>query len=561
MIYGYLFEARGIQRFLFGSGRLRDMLGGSELLDYLCADGGLLDQTLARLELTPDVVRKAGGAFYLLFRAPDEAERLRAAWRLACSQWLPGVEQVDALAAGHSAREAIANGIELLREERNRMRADLPRPGPLVERSARTGLAAVTRDRNNAREFLDAATARQRSFERPADSQPLASRFLDEADYVWPINFEENAPARTRFPLGERRLVGLLHADGNGLGELLRTINEACKRANDETYVRLYRAFSDGLGRATLRAARTASRQVLVPAAQEGVLPARPLVLGGDDLTIVLRADLALAFAQVFLMAFETETREAMAALRQTFIDNALAEFAKALPEHLTVCAGLCYMKCSQPFHAGHDLAESLCKRAKGASRKVRRGKEPMPATIAFHKVQDSLVENAETQFRQNHVARHVEKSPAEQADSALRASEFHLALPAYALRPTPGLPALDDLLELTQVFDRGASTDALNDRPLRELATLMHANLPLAQQSYKRWRDLATRQKKSGIVRFDDALARLVEEPAADLPCSRIEPDPTQPGTKVAHSPISDLLSLLTVQTRTGAQAESPVR
>ncbi|KAI5911976.1 hypothetical protein PA01_00075 [Azoarcus sp. PA01] len=548
MRYVYMFETRGIQRFLFASGRLRDMLGGSELVDYLCADGGLLDQTLRRLELTPDVVRKAGGAFYLLFITREEAERLRAAWRLACAHWLPGVEKVDVLASGKSAREAIANGLELLREERNRMRADLPRPGPLAERSARTGFAAVKRERDEA---MDAATARQRSFNRPADSLPLASRFLDGNGFIWPVNFEETAPARSRFPLGERRLVGLLHADGNGLGELLRTLNHACERAEDKSYIRLYRKFSDGLGRATLRAAQTASREVLVPAAENGVLPARPLVLGGDDLTIVLRADLALGFARVFLAAFEAETREAMDGLRQIFVDEGLAEHARALPAHLTACAGLCYMKCSQPFHAGHELAESLCKRAKGASRKVRQAGDPMPATLALHKVQDSLLEDAESQFRQNHVARHEVA-----ADATARAPELHLALPAYALHPTAGLPALDDLLALTTVFDRSTSAGALNDRPLRELATMMHANLPLARHAYVRWRDLATREHKAALGRFDAALGALVGETAPDLPCSRPEPD-----TALTHSPISDLLSLLTVRPSTSTEAERLAR
>lgn len=548
MRYAYMFETRGIQRFLFASGRLRDMLGGSELVDYLCTDRGLLDQTLSRLELTPDVVRKAGGTFYLSFDTRDEAERLRAAWRLACRHWLPGVEQVDVLASGEDARKAIANGLDLLREERNRMQPDLPRPGPLAERSARTGLAAVKRDRDEA---MDAATARQRSFNRPADSQPLASRFLDDSGFSWPVNFEETAPARTRFPLGERRLVGLLHADGNGLGELLRTLNQACERADDKTYIRLYRAFSDGLGRATLRAAQTASREVLVPAAADGVLPARPLVLGGDDLTIVLRADLALGFARVFLTAFEAETREAMAALRQIFTDEGLAEHAKALPAYLTACAGLCYMKCSQPFHAGHELAESLCKRAKDASRKVRQASDPMPATLALHKVQDSLLEDAESQFRQNHVARHEVA-----ADETARTLELHLALPAYALHPTPGLPALDDLLALRTVFDPSVSAGALNDRPLRELATLMHANLPLARQAYVRWRDLATREHKTALIQFDAALGALVGEAAHDLPCSHLGPN-----TVLAHSPISDLLSLLTVCARISTDAESLAR
>tara|TARA_R110002167_G_scaffold366450_1_gene597500 strand:- start:7394 stop:7588 length:195 start_codon:yes stop_codon:yes gene_type:complete len=63
MLHAYLFEARGIQRFLFSSGKLRDILGGSELLDYLCAEDGLLDCpdiTPATFALKPCLITCSG---------------------------------------------------------------------------------------------------------------------------------------------------------------------------------------------------------------------------------------------------------------------------------------------------------------------------------------------------------------------------------------------------------------------------------------------------------------------------------------------------------------------
>lgn len=538
MQYAYLFETRGIQRFLFASGKLRYMLGGSELLDYLCAPQGLLDKTLDALDLRPEIPRKAGAAFYLLFARREDAERFRAAWRLGCAQWLPGVERVDALSEGARAQEAVKAGLEQLRQARNQLSADLPRPGPLAERSPRTGLAAVTRAKD---ESLDAATARQHNFERPPGDLTLARRFLDEPDYLWPIhfedNFEGNARKEERFPLGERRLVGLLHADGNGLGELLRVLNAACEQADDATYVTLYRTFSDGLSEATLQAARQASREVLLPNAQGRVLPARPLVLGGDDLTILVRADLALPFAKAFLQAFEQHSRVSMQRLQQVFEQAGLHAQAQQLPPYLTACAGLCYMKASQPFKAGHDLAESLCKRAKGASRRVRQGQAPMPATLALHKVQDSLLEDAETQFEQNHCLEHD-------------GQRWQLSLPAYALHAGHGLPAVEDMERLLDVFNGG-----LNDRPLRELATLWAENPTLARQAYRRWRELAERGARRGnsesgkaLAQFDAALHALVGTPSPDLPCSR---------EAVPQSPLSDLLALRTVQGGIPAQEE----
>lgn len=530
MHYGYLFETRGIQRFLFASGKLRDMLGGSELLDYLCAENGLLDQSLKRLELNPRVARKAGGAFYLLFDRSEDAQRLRAAWRLACARWLPGVEQVDALSEGRTAKDAIANGLKALLSARNRLKAELPCPGPLSERSPRTGLAGIAHDNG---ESLDAATARQRSFVRPDDGSTLTQRFLDDTVYRWPINFESSAREQERFPLGERSLVGLLHADGNGLGELLRVLNDACRNANDEIYLSLYRAFSQGLERATIAAAREASRSVLVPEATERfkVLPARPLVLGGDDVTILLRADVALPFAKEFLKAFEIHTERSMQALRVHFEQAGLREEARKLPAFLTACAGLCYMKHSQPFQAGHDLAESLCKRAKRVARKARRSaEEPAPSILAFHKVQDSLLEDAESQFLDNHVV-------------SAETHTLHLALSAYALRDGYQLPTLGDLEVLLSIFETSPNGDRLNDRPLREIATLVRSDRTVARQAYTRWRELASRQQPKRLTAFDTALSRLLNDVETDLPAGSMDSD------GVRHSPLSDLLTLLTVR------------
>lgn len=551
MKHAYLFEARGIQRFLFASGRLRDMLGGSELLHDLCAPGGRLDQTLQALQLQPEVVRQAGGAFYLLFERRADAQRLCAAWRLGCARWLPGVEYADAVVEGASARAAMQAGHEALREARNRLRADLPNAGPLVERSPRTGLAAVKRDRD---ESLDAGTHRQRSF-RPREGHSLTRRFLDDERCLWPVNFEDDGSGEARFPLGERRLVGLVHADGNGMGELLRVLDEACEHADDATYVRLYRQFSEGLGEATVGAARAAS-EMLRPHASGDVLPARPLVLGGDDLTILLRADLALDFTLEFLRAFERRSGEAMAQLHAAFVEAGLGAAAAKLPQALTACAGLCYMKCSQPFLAAHALAESLCKRAKAASRAQRRAGQPMPAALALHRVQDSLLEDAGAQFRSEHCVQHSaaqSRVPVERDRNGKEIGNdpviWRLGLPAYALEAGHGLPAVADLLALKAVFmaaDDGKG-ERLNDRPLRELATLLYGKLNLARQDYRRWREVAARRSDEAAAlldRFDCALEALVGPRMDDLPFSA-EASP--------QTPLADLLTLLTIaETRT---------
>ena len=116
MKYAYLFEARGIQRFLFATGKLKDMIAGSELIDYICSEKGYVNQVLEALHLkdTVKTPRIAGGVFYLIFDNKEDALRFQSVWRVASAQWLPGLERVDAMSEADTVKEVVSRGIRRL---------------------------------------------------------------------------------------------------------------------------------------------------------------------------------------------------------------------------------------------------------------------------------------------------------------------------------------------------------------------------------------------------------------------------------------------------------------
>jgi hypothetical protein len=119
-------------------------------------------------------------------------------------------------------------------------------------------------------------------------------------------------------------------------------------------------------------------------------------------------------------------------------------------------------------------------------------------------------------------------------------ATTFETALGVYALHTGLGLPALDELDEALAAFVGG-----LNDRPLREMATLLRGSTALAAQAYQRWREQAGKQAAARLQCFDKALQQLVGEPRQDLPFS-IGP--------IGRSPLEDILVLRTIMsTATG--------
>ena len=564
MKYAYLFETRGIQRFLFATGKLKDMLEGSELIDYICADHGLLDETLDSLNLTDKVTspRKAGGVFYLVFDKQSDVQSFQNTWRLLMSQWLPTVEQVDVISKADSAKEAINKGIRQLAQQRNIISATLPNASPITERSPRTGQAVVIRERYGKRgvESLDLSTSILRSFKRPTKSQSLTERFLygdsqnfnrDQQTIHFPNNFESDAKTSKKFPLGRRKLVGLIHADGNGLGEILRLLNEACQDASDAVYIDLYRTFSEGITRATIEATNQAARDTLVPNITEnGVIPARPLVLGGDDLSVIVKADIAIDFTRAFLQAFKQTSQEELAKLKDKFIVNGLTVSANKLPAYLTACAGIVYMKSSQPFYQAYEVAEGLCKQAKMFSRDHKQsvaGSDAaiIPSSLAFYKIGDSLIEEVDMM---------VENSMTVVTDD----KSYHLSIPAYMVDGIPqsdqNVANLDQLEQLNGLL----LSLAINPRALREVATLMYLNIDQAKHVFKRWVQYSKRSDEQlknvsraeqrevrGISQFLQNLAQVIGELESDLPFSQVKS--TEQGHEY-QSVLADLLTLMTI-------------
>ncbi len=171
MIFSYLFEIRDIQPFLFATGKLKDMIKGSEMIDFLCHEPLELALEACGLkgrsgpQFSP---RCAGSSFYLIFDDAEDVEKVvafRNVWTIFVARLLPVVEQVDAIGRGANVREAIANGLQQLKVARNIPRAELPAASPLTVRSARTGKSSVDKEHG---ESLDEATWALRSRRKSA---------------------------------------------------------------------------------------------------------------------------------------------------------------------------------------------------------------------------------------------------------------------------------------------------------------------------------------------------------------------------------------------------------
>ena len=541
-VAAYAFEAKGVQAFILAGGRLRDIVGASLLVDSLCLQRsclealpneaaprgvpparGLLDDALAASGLTPGprlrFTRRAAGAFALVAVGP-EAKALhdfRRLWTLLVTQAAPGLEFIDMIGAGATAPQALRAALAQGQGRRSRLAVPLPLAPPPARRAPRTGLGAVALDgnhRDEPPEPVDAATQRKRVF---FSGHRARRRWWSQKpdELVWPTDFVEEFPF-----LGEDRTVAVLHADGNRMGQILIGLeNQAAGKvatdglpvndfSDDEShYLQRLRGFSEDIGRATQYAFDKACATHLGPAAHAamaaeakrigqpvtwGFIPGRPIIMGGDDLAVILRGDLALDFAQTFLDAFESNASDRL---------QSLHAILPGLPP-LTACAGLALVNAGQPFDRALALAEDLCRHAKSeakAASRVRTGGDTgrVPSSLAFHRATAALLESyADTLTHELTVGN--EKG----------GGKIILTMQPYAVGDGDpmGLAHLDHLRKLRDLFGEGV----LGRGAAREIIALLQAAPAQARLRYARWRQVlggGSVEQQKALTHFDRAL------------------------------------------------------
>lgn len=443
MIQAYLFEARSIQSYVFAGGKLRDMVAASNLVDQLT--GPILDATLESLNIKQDIQfsRRAGGAFYAISSSQDCITKLASIWPLIVSGLAPSLEFITHTSQAEQAYHAVKQGLDALKDKRNNPNSPYPIVPPIAQRAQRTGAGAIYSLNDGlalSGEAIDFSTAQKRKFanqgfrETGSVTDALALKFspLGVTPY-WPkaLTAEEGIKSKDVLPLGDNSYMAVIHIDGNGLGQLLIQLGESAESVGEQ-YSELYLSFSEAITQATLTAAQQAVAETLDPHDGE-TIAARPLVLGGDDLTIIVAADRAINFASAFILAFEKSSSASLRTLRNQF--NHLTKLASKLPEKLTACGGIAFVKASYPFSSAAHLAEELCQRAKIISENAKPiGADTKASSLCWHKVSTSIVASANNIFS-NELAYEYE------------GQKHYLSLGAYSVQSNQiGLPSLVNL-------------------------------------------------------------------------------------------------------------------
>lgn len=472
MLMGYLYGAaiQGIQQFIFQTNELQDIAGASELVEKICTSA--FRETLGPDWKEDNLIVGAAGNIKYLFEAEDVCRRVVRLFPKKILTMAPGITVSQAVVEYSGDFDDAINRIEAsLKTQRNIKPKSLTAGMMGMRRSRKTGLPVVCfRDG----EFLDETTLAKKN-EHNLYSLCKKSFYGKGIEKDAPVVKELSGKMAYDVGkmTGKNDWIAVVHADGNGLGQVVRKVG---KHEND------FKRFSKLLDEATVMSANDAFVKVQEQFCSDKIIPIRPVVLGGDDMTVILRGSIAMPYVTEFLRGFETHTGELLGDILKKYnvFDG---------KNHLTACAGIAFIKSSYPFYYGYELAEQLCAQAKKDAKGFAGEGRLAPSCLMFHKVEDSFVESYKNI---------VERELSPQNDVSYMFGPYYLM---EGNKPDYRITA--DRLEgfrrdLERIEDRGVKTG------LRQWLTLMSQDLDKARQRLDRMMSLLSDRDKEcleGIV------------------------------------------------------------
>ena len=391
-----LLETSGNQAYIYATNKLRENVGASELtrlagtkwvLDAVQSETQVQSETHQELYNDPnqlramltnvetngriedgalvEVVEAASGKAVLLVRDPKTAKRIVSKVTLKALTDAPGLDIKGVVVEfDWSKSGSVADALRKAYRRYEELRTSRPGPEsrflrlPVVAQCATSGMPASTVEKNEA---FSMQTSAKRAMAHEIRRQKT----------------EVGAPAGWKFAdaLDDQRWLAVVHADGNGLGQVFLHFEDFCNddrgAVTNRNYVDTLRAFSCAVDVCTHKAFEKAVESI-VPCVKdednnEKTLPMRPLVLGGDDLTVMCDAAIAFPFAERYLAEFEAETAN----------DEVIRPIAKRMTNGkmndawLSACAGIAVVKSHYPFFAAYSLAEELVASAKTSKKKL----------------------------------------------------------------------------------------------------------------------------------------------------------------------------------------------
>jgi hypothetical protein len=379
--YLYGASVQGIQNFIFETNKLSEIARASELVEQICTN--LFEECVGANTFNDDnLIIGAAGNIKYIFESEDQCQHFVSSFPRIIMNAAPGITISQAVVKFEKDNPDITEINKLeerLRIQKNRYVAQHGLGLMISERSRKTGKIGVQWNKKD--EGVIDISQQKKENNKSGSKKNLLEKILGKDFRIK----EENYPNDIKEILAEKpsyNWIAVVHADGNNLGKLLLEMSE---KLEPQEAKKAFKEFSELLDEATVKAASNAYYDE-VHGKFKRKLPLRPVILGGDDLTVIIRGDLALPFTTSFLSHFEKETQKKFSGFASKY--KGLKGFEKGL----TACAGIAYIKSNYPFHYGAELCEELCTHSKNIAKNINKDSDYTPSCLTFHKVHSSFI-------------------------------------------------------------------------------------------------------------------------------------------------------------------------
>jgi len=429
-MYLYGASVQGIQDFIFSSNELQEIIGGSEIVKEI----NQVFEEKFKNDKNVKILLNAAGNIKAVFNDKEELQKHILEFEKEIRQKAYGITISQAVVKINGNSENFIGILEeRLKHQRNKPSIALDRFISIMDISRKKGRPLYQRIKKE--EELDKASFQKRVkyqewFREKLKENPILKEYKDISQFS---NFKNK--------------IAVIHIDGNGLGELIPKLKKE--------YGIEISDFSKKLDNATKNAFKEAIKKTFNEKTQY-----RDVILGGDDVSVIMNADYALNFVKEYLKLFEEKTNEIFNG-RKT----------------LTAAAGIAYCNEKFPFHYAIHLAEELCSVAKNRSKRKK-------SAIMFHNIQSSYF----TSFD-------------EIKEKELRVGEVEFDFGPYYINKSPNIK---DFLELVKML-RDDNSPASK---FRELLKNLHQKEFLGNK-IKRLKDIASK-KGFDIEKYENLLKNL---------------------------------------------------
>jgi len=434
-----LLDATGIQEYIFGSNQLAQNIGASELVERVTTQW--LVDSLKALGLSTnlqwssekgveysnkkvpqvyvEVIYAGGGNAVLLFAPGQDAQ---AFLRHHTRRVLVGARGLQILAVSQvfewdeqaGTGETFVDVLDQLRKKifiRKMSRpASTPMPGLAITTAcAYTGLPAVGVNTDPNIVGTEIATRMKRLKEEQPISGEVADKLraeppaknrlhellkqVREKGYEFVYDFDQFGDK------GESSYIAVVHTDGNGMGKRFDALAAQYKTAGyNRDYIEAIRALSDSIRKRAEKALNETVNYLLdglekeeitiKPLKRDGtpLLPFRPIVFGGDDVTFVCDGRLGVMLAAKYL---------------QAFTDGNLADGAPVYAR-----AGVAVVKTHFPFSRAYGLSEDLAFSAKQAIAGLKLEGDSGATVMDWHFSTTGVIRSLEAIRKQDYMSR-----------------------------------------------------------------------------------------------------------------------------------------------------------